>query len=280
MAADAAVLVPVLMPVLVPVADGLAQTARALGSHALALFLALLLLLPAAGLGGRRLLRTGSAAGGRAGGRLDTRIGIAAAALGMAVFATLATLLLTGDGLRAADQAFAVALRASVPPAVLPYFAAVTHLADTATLTVLCTTLALLMAACRQPALALGWVLAVAGNGVLNRSLKALFGRARPLGQDAAWAEVGFSFPSGHSSGAVVACGMLAYTVFWLLPARWHAAALASALALAWSVGASRVFLGVHFASDVIAGFASGAVWLLLCIGGLALWRAWRDRPA
>ncbi len=253
---------------LVPVAD-------ALGRHALALFLALLVLLPAAlGCGGRWLVRAEGGDGAGASGRIGARIGSAAAGVGVVVFATLATLLVAGDGLGAADQAFADALRASVPPAALPLFAAVTHLAGTATLTALSITLALLMAVLRQPALALGWVLALAGNGLLNRGLKALFGRARPLGADPAWAEAGFSFPSGHSSGAVVAYGLLAYTAFRLLPARWHGAALMAAVALAWTVGASRVFLGVHFASDVIAGFASGGVWLLLCIGGLGLARA------
>ena len=242
----------------------LVTAAHALGRHALALFLALLLLLPAAaGLGGRWLLRTGARCGNR-GGAL-------AAAAGMAIFATLATLLLTGDALRTADQALADALRASLPPGVLPLFAAVTHLAGTATLTALSIILALLMAALRQPALMLGWVLALAGNGLLNRSLKALFGRARPPGADPSWAETGFSFPSGHSSGAVVAYGLLAYTALRLLPARWHGASLVAAVALVWSIGASRVFLGVHFASDVIAGFASGGVWLLLCIGVLGL---------
>ena len=248
-------------------AAALAPLADALGRHALALYGALLLLLPAVlGVAGHRLSRGGH----RAGSRLGIRLGIAAGLIGLAIFATLATLLVTGDALRAADQAFADALRASVPAAALRAFAALTHLADTATLTALCITMALLMATLRQPALALGWVLAVAGNGVLNRSLKAVFGRARPLHQDAAWAEVGFSFPSGHSSGAVVACGMLAYTVLRWLPARWHGWALAAAVALAGSIGASRVFLGVHFASDVIAGFASGGVWLVLCIGLLA----------
>ena len=222
----------------------LAPAAAALGRHALALFLALLLLLPLLGWAGWQRLSAGSGITGPAGCRRRSRIGVAAAALGGAVFATLATLLTTGDALPAADQAFANSVRASVPAAALSVFAALTHLADTATLTALCTVMALLMAARRQPALAVGWVLAVAGNGMLNRSLKALFGRAR---------------------------GMLAYTVLRLLPARWHSAALVAAVALAWTIGASRVFLGVHFASDVIAGFASGGVWLLLCFGAMGL---------
>ena len=260
----------------------LVAAADALGRHALLLFFVLLLLLPAAaGMAARRLLRGSQAAGHRNGNPSCSPISspscspscspicrpwrTVAATVGVSVFATLATALMAGNSLRLADLAFANAVRASLPAAALPPFAALTHLADTATLTGLSISMALLMAALRQPALALGWALALAGNGVLTRSLKAIFGRARPLDQVAAWAETGFSFPSGHSSGAVVACGMLAYTVLRLLPARWHAAALAAAVALALTIGASRVFLGVHFASDVIAGFASGGLWLLLC---------------
>ena len=247
------------------------HAAAALGRHALVVYFALLLLLPAAAaVAARRLLRDGRSPGRR----LRMQLRTVAATIGITTFATLATLLMTGGALRAADQAFADAVRASLPAAALPAFGALTHLADPATLTGLCITMALLLAAAHQPALAMGWVLALAGNGMLNRSLKALIGRARPLDQVAAWAETGFSFPSGHSSGAVVACGMLAFTASRLLPARWHAAALAAAVALAWSIGASRVFLGVHFASDVLAGFASGGLWLLLCISLLA-WR-WR----
>jgi membrane-associated phospholipid phosphatase len=72
--------------------------------------------------------------------------------------------------------------------------------------------------------------------------------------------------------------GMLAYVLVKLLPARWSAARLPvvlAATALAYSVGCSRVFLQVHFASDVLAGFASGATWLVMCIVAveLVLWR-------
>ena len=256
----------------------LLHAADALGRHALELYFMGLLLLPASAVvAARRLLRDGRSPGRNPGHPLGMPLRTVAVAIGITTFATLTTLLLTGGALRAADQAFADAVRASLPAVALPAFATVTHLADTATLTGLCITMALLLAAARQPVLAMGWVLAVAGNGMLNRSLKAVIGRTRPLDQVAAWAETGFSFPSGHSSGAVVACGMLAFTAWRLLPARWRVAVLAvlaAAVALTWSIGASRVFLGVHFASDVLAGFASGGLWLLLCIRLLA-WR-WR----
>jgi undecaprenyl-diphosphatase len=201
---------------------------------------------------------------------------------GASIFATLASQLGEGQAIRHADQAIADALRTGVPQAVHDVFAALAHLADTATLTALCVAVALVLGARRRFALAAGWVFAVAGNGLLNTMLKGLFGRDRPLPADGATLLAGFSFPSGHSSGAVVAYGMLAYLGLRLLAPRWHLPALAAAGVLAGLVGLSRLVLGVHFASDIIAGFASGTAWLALCITGieLARWRGSGSSPS
>ena len=109
-------------------------------------------------------------------------------------------------------------------------FAAITRLADTVTLTLLTTGVALALVlsalrkvrtlrwyAHRQGVLALGWVLAVVGNTMLNPALKAIFHRARPLHENVTVFAQGLSFPSGHTSGAVVAYGMLAFVLIrWL----------------------------------------------------------------
>ena len=159
-------------------------------------------------------------------------------------------------------------------------FAALTHLGDTATLTGLCIGLAVALVVAGHHGLALGWVTAVAGNGLLNQALKNHFGRVRPLQPDALFSAQGLSFPSGHSSGAVVAYGMLAYLALRLLPPRWHLVMVLAALALIFTVGTSRVWLGVHFASDVLAGFASGTAWLALCVTSMELLRGWRRSTA
>ncbi len=205
--------------------------------------------------------------------------GCASVLAGAGVFAWLAWQLAAGEALSRADQALTDALRISLPKAALQVFATLTHLADTATLTGLCIVMALLLITLGRRWLALGWVVALAGNGLLNQTLKQIFGRVRPLHPDSFVLAEGFSFPSGHSSGAVVAYGMLAYLALRLLPQRWHLPALLAALATAFTVGASRLFLSVHFASDIIAGFASGTAWLALCITVIEFLR-WRHlRP-
>ena len=207
-------------------------------------------------------------------------IGLAVMALSAGLFSAIAWQLGASGSLRAADAIFLQALRPGVSPAASQFFAGLTHAADTATLTALCSAGAVMLLVRRQRLLAAAWVLAIAGNGLLNTGLKQSFGRLRPAHLQGDLAEPGLSFPSGHSSGAVVAYGMAAYLALRLLPGRWHLPAMLLAVALAFSVGASRLVLQVHFASDVLAGFASGSAWLALCITGLAAARQAGLTPA
>lgn len=194
------------------------------------------------------------------------------------VFSELAEGLQAQEVLGLADQALADALQRSVPVEALQVFAAVTQLGNTATITGLGTIGALGLVALKRRWLAVGWSAALAGNGLLNHTLKQVFERARPLHEGGLVIADGFSFPSGHSSGAVVAFGMLAYVGMRLLPPRYHRMILLAAVALAFAVGASRVFLRVHFASDVIAGFASGSAWLAVCVASIEFTRWYRMR--
>jgi membrane-associated phospholipid phosphatase len=192
------------------------------------------------------------------------RLGVMLA--GIAVIAALSRHLGAASGMSQADDAFTAALRLSTPQSALKVFAVMTHLGDTATLTALCICVAVALVVMRHRGLAFGWLFAVAGNGVLNSTLKQIIGRDRPLFPEGGSLATGFSFPSGHTSGSVVAYGMLAYLALRLLPDRWQLLVVMTSVAVAITVGASRLFLRVHFASDVIAGFASGAAWLAACV--------------
>ena len=207
--------------------------------------------------------------------------GFAAIVVAAWVFTQIATALGAADGsMGRADQAFADTLRTHVPPVALQAFALLTRLADTATLTGLCILVAVLLVLRGRRWLALGWVLAVAGNGLLNTTLKDIFARVRPWHGDGPVMASGFSFPSGHSSGAVVAYGMPAYVLARFVPARLHLPMALATVALAFSIGVSRIFLRVHFASDVVAGFATGTAWLLVCITSMELTRWYRRSGA
>jgi membrane-associated phospholipid phosphatase len=198
---------------------------------------------------------------------------------GSAVIAVLSRQVGATGGLSQVDQAFTDALLLSVPQRAVELFKVLTHLGDSVTLTVLCLCVTLALILMRRPGLAVGWVVAVAGNGILNNTLKLTIGRMRPLLTDGGSVTNGFSFPSGHSSGAVVSYGMLAYLALRLLPARWHLQATMVSVAVAVTVGASRLFLRVHFGSDVVAGFALGATWLAACISIIEL-LSWNGQQA
>jgi membrane-associated phospholipid phosphatase len=110
--------------------------------------------------------------------------------------------------------------------------------------------------------------LALAGAGGVNQILKILFRRDRPaLALRRAHAS-GYSFPSGHAMTTVAAYGALAYLAgrHGGLTRRPAARLIAAPVALLCAlVGASRVYLEVHYPTDVIAGWAAGTVWLTTC---------------
>jgi undecaprenyl-diphosphatase len=254
------------------------------GAHGLPIFLAVLAVLLMSLCAADRAMRQAGAGRPRGSstawpsGAVRWLAGCAIVALCSATLVELAEHLRHGDTLARLDLVFNAALYANLPEPALLAFGAMTHLGDTATLTVLCIGIALALAAAGRRGLALGWVLAVAGNGLLNQGLKQFFGRVRPLQALGGVLERGYSFPSGHSSGSLVAYGMLAYLALRVLPVRWHLPAMMVGVALAWTVGASRCFLGVHFASDVAAGFALGAAWLTLCIMCMEIARSLQQR--
>lgn len=101
-------------------------------------------------------------------------------------------------------------------------------------------------------------------GGLVNLELKRYFARARPELAEALRQAHGYSFPSGHAMGSTIVFGALAYLAFRVLH-RWRhrAAAIALAATLILSISISRIYLGVHWVSDVGAGIAAGLVWLL-----------------
>ena len=102
-------------------------------------------------------------------------------------------------------------------------------------------------------------------GALLLLELKRYFARARPDLAEALRRASGYSFPSGHAMGSAVAFGALGYLALrtqrtW----RAKAAALAGAMTLVVTIALSRVYLGVHWISDVGAGVTIGALWVTI----------------
>lgn len=104
------------------------------------------------------------------------------------------------------------------------------------------------------------------GGQALALALKAVFSRDRPDAAFHATVAAGHSFPSSHAMMSAVVFLTLAALVARLTPrTRLRLYVMGVAAALSGAVGISRVYLGVHWASDVAAGWAGGAAWALLC---------------
>jgi undecaprenyl-diphosphatase len=123
-------------------------------------------------------------------------------------------------------------------------------------------------------------VAAVAGAGVCVQVLKAVVGRARPPVADRLVAETSQSFPSGHSLGSATVLGVLAALVVLHSgsPAR-RAVAVALAAGAVAAIGGSRLYLGVHWPTDVVGGWVIGACWLTTCLTAHARLRRTSGTP-
>lgn len=132
---------------------------------------------------------------------------------------------------------------------------------------------ALLIVVRRKWLVLVAWVAAFAGAGLLSVILKIIIRRPRPAGAAAFLHGDTFSFPSGHAMGSLVGYGMLAYVIgssgIESVGGRLRLAIATVVLVVA--IGISRLYLGVHYFSDVVGGYAVGVLWLSACISGLQL---------
>lgn len=121
----------------------------------------------------------------------------------------------------------------------------------------------------------LGWISALIGAAVLNLLLKQLVKRPRPQYAEVFLHDHSFSFPSGHAIGALVTYGMIAYllALFWAKQPRTQVLISLAAVILILGIGFSRLYLGVHYFSDVVGGYAAGILWLSTCITALEILR-------
>ena len=136
----------------------------------------------------------------------------------------------------------------------------------------------------RENRQALWLVLAGTLGWVIQQAAKALVGRERPRWPDPVDSAAFAAFPSGHATTAALVCGALLWLLLLRVPVRslWFVAACAVAFVSVVGVGFTRVYLGVHWPSDVLGGWLLAAAVLT---GTAALCEPWRtgtgepDRP-
>jgi len=114
------------------------------------------------------------------------------------------------------------------------------------------------------------WTLPVAilGSGLIIQGVKLVIKRPRPSFFTPLLHESGYSFPSGHSLIAMVVYGLLGYFLLHLFKNVWARLLVRIAtVLLVVAIGASRVYVGVHYPTDVLAGWTAGVPWLITCLG-------------
>jgi membrane-associated phospholipid phosphatase len=148
-------------------------------------------------------------------------------------------------------------------------FRVVTDLGNASTLTAIGFVVIVALVVSRHWQLLCVWAIAIVGVGLINEFLKNTFQRVRPQLPNPWITATGWSFPSGHAMGSLVVYGMLAYSIGSLVTSRALRVCLVFvAICLVIAIGFSRIYLGVHYFSDVIAGYLAATFWSALCISG------------
>ena len=182
------------------------------------------------------------------------------------------------DGETGYDQAIADWLHTRATGPLTEFFEAVTTLGNGIVLAGVSAIAAYLLLRRGHGRESLLMVLAFGGAEILSYALKLGFRRNRPYFTDPLAAESTFSFPSGHSTVSLAVYGALSVVLARRLRGRARLASLAGAAVLVSLIGFSRLYLGVHFLTDVLAGFAAGTAWLAACVVTLDLHQRLRMR--
>jgi undecaprenyl-diphosphatase len=189
-------------------------------------------------------------------------LGLVAAVGALILFYGLAEEVHEGDTRRFDESALALVNRFA-SPTLTSFMRAVTYLGSNEFLAGagLCVVLAFVLTRRRREAVTL--LLTMAGAALLNFTLKLLSGRERPEPFFGTPLPESYSFPSGHALLSFCFYGMIAAVITARVEGAGRRASVwAAAVLLVALIGLSRVYLGVHYPSDVAAGYAAAFVWM------------------
>ena len=208
---------------------------------------------------------------------LALHLGFGAAVLVAAawLFGAIAEDVVTHERITIVDIEIARWLRAHATPALTTPMLVLTSLHSTVAVSIYSAVVGLALVRRRQWRRLITVVVCLAGGMALNVLMKLAFQRARPVLDKPLLTLPDFSFPSGHVVGSTLMYGLVVAWVFTRTPhAGLRVAAVVAAASMVVLVAFTRTYLGVHFLSDVAAGFAEGVAWLALCLTSLSVfWR-------
>jgi len=186
------------------------------------------------------------------------------------IFFDLAWDVASHTGLVSLDATVATWMHAHGTPALTTFMYAVTMANSIAATIAWSVIFGAVLARLREWYWLLTLALAVTGGMILNLVLKLTYARARPHFDDPWVTLTTYSFPSGHTAGATLFYGVLAaFLVSRYHDVRKRSACVAGAVFAIVLVAFSRVYLGAHYLSDVIAAACSSTVWLVICLSSV-----------
>ena len=205
---------------------------------------------------------------------LHLTIGLAALLAAAWLFGDLAEDVVTHDDITVFDVWLANWFHGHRHSPLTPFVLFFTHLHNTAGILVMTALAAAWLRWKKAHYWLLTLLLAVPGGMLLNITLKFIFQRARPSFDEPLLTLATYSFPSGHTMAATVLYGVIAAYVAWT-SRRWKTAVVAvlAACLMVGLVALSRVYLGAHYLSDVLAAMVEGCGWLAVCITASATLR-------
>ncbi len=201
--------------------------------------------------------------------------------MAVCVFGAIAEDVVTSDPLTVVDARFSAWLHAHSSHSRTLVMLLITNIHSTLGVTVMTLAISGYLWIKRFRVWVLTLMLTVFGGMLLNFLLKHVFVRPRPYFENPLLTLTSYSFPSGHTMMATVFYGTLctlivSHGISW----RWRMLAVAAAGIMILLVGFSRIYLGAHYLSDVLAAIAEGLAWLAFCllaVGELKRRRKWKQ---
>jgi len=198
---------------------------------------------------------------------LHFTLGVVLLSLVTWLFADLAEDIPEGGALTITDVRFSNWLHAHASPALTKLLLVITHVHSTIGISLLTLIVCAYLWRRHVRREILGLLVTIYGGMLLNVWLKIIFHRTRPHFNDPLLIETNFSFPSGHTMAATVFYGVLAAIVLHRVRKwEWRLLTIVAAMFMIALVGFTRMYLGVHYLTDVIGAVFEGAAWLTVCL--------------
>ncbi len=188
--------------------------------------------------------------------------------------------LLTGDPLTVVDAQVAAWFHRHATPGLTRTAVAITFLGSPPFLGGASLAFALFLIWRRWWHRLLALVLTMGGGTVLIILLKNLFQRSRPVFENPLITLAGYGFPSGHVMGSTLLCGVVSFIAAVILKAwRWRVLSVLLAFLFVLLIALTRVYLGVHYLSDVLGAMAAGLAWLAFSLTAVETFRRCPEHP-